>query len=432
MGIRPGHILLPYKGKKVFLFGCMLGIIVFFLVHFPSSILANTNQEPAPKNNILQQEEISALEKTIHILSDEKARKNIIADLKTLLDAKKSLAQKTEAVSVKPEKQTINLIHLYERVSNKLRAAFISFKKTFSSLPAGYAQIKLFFSKKENLYKLLDIGVKFFIFMGISFFFLFFFGKLVRRWRETYQKKKTFSFLGKIETLLSNIFLESYHLAILFFLSWLFLKSILQHLLASSIIYALGAWFVYLVIKNLVRLLLFPVDSRDRLFQLDEQLANYILIWCNRVLLFSLWLFILGKPFSLYGFKQVSTILQSIYRIGLLVMLVIILAQWKGGIKKKITLTVKEGDAVWKVKYKSIFNQLAGTLIFILILYLSAIVLTYVLGYKKMYQFFLYATLKSILLIGAAIFVSFLWGAVFRKLFAVSAEIKSRYPSSEE
>lgn len=223
----------------------MLGIIVFFLAHFPSSILANTNQEPAPKIHKLQQEEISALEKTIDILSDEKARKNIIVDLKILLDEKKSLAQKSGAVPVKPKKQTINLIHLYERVNNRLSATFISFKKTFSSLPTGYAQIKIFFSKKENLYKLLDIGIKFFIFMLISAFFLFFFRKLIKRWRDFYQKKKAFSFPGRMETLLSNIFLESYHLATLFLLSWLFFE--INPSTAIGFSYRLCSWsMVYL------------------------------------------------------------------------------------------------------------------------------------------------------------------------------------------
>jgi len=289
-----------------------------------------------------------------------------------------------------------------------------------------------FFSKKENLSFLFDVSLKFLISLLLSIFLWVLFKKLVQKWKISFQKQKTVSFPSKIKSLLFTVFLKSYYLAILFFFSWFFLKLVPDNIATSAILYILGAWLVYQIAKSFCYFILSPKDINDQLFQINDQLANYILIWCRRVLLFSLWIFIFMKLSSLIGLIQVSKFFSFAYRVGVLIMLTIILAQWKESIQKLFSLPLKKEDADWKTKTKKIYNQLTEIMYLALILYFSGIVLTYILGYKKAYQFLFYATLKSLLVIALASLFWFLWQAIFQRLFAISEEIKQRYPTMEE
>ncbi len=420
-----------YRDNKKRIIGFLISFLILLLAYSTKPSIANSASEKPEIQNL--QQEIAALEETKKILSDEKERKDLILQLENLLVAKKEiLAQKAVTAPGKSKEETLNLIQLSERLSQHIQRIIHNLEKQFNRLPTEYAQMKQFFSKKENLSLLFDVSLKFLISLLLSVFLWVLFQKLVQKWKISFRKQKTISLVGKIKTLLFNVFLKSYYLAILFFFSWFFLKLVLDNAATSAILYILGAWFVYQIAKSFCCFILSPKDTHDQLLQINDQLANYILIWCRRVLLFSLWIFIFIKLSSLIGLIQVSKFFSIIYRVGLLIMLAIILAQWKENIRKLFSLPLKKEDSDWKTKAKKIYNQQTEIIYPALILYFSGIVLAYILGYKQAYQFLFYATLKSFLVIALAILFWFLWQAIFQRLFAISEEIKQRYPTMEE
>ena len=422
---------LRYRDNKKQIFGSLIGILILLLAWSTKPAIANTISESPETQNL--QQEIEALQETKNILSDEKERKDLLLQLENLLAAKKEiLAQKTIASPEKIKKKGLNFIQLSERLTQQIQATIHNLGKEFNRLPKEYAQMKEFFLKKKNLSRLLDVGLKFFISLLLSVFLWGLFQKLVRKWNISFQKQKTVSFPGKIKTLLFSVFLKSYFPAILFFFSWFFLKLVLDNVATSAILSILGAWLVYQIAKSFCYFLLSPKDTHDQLLQINDQLANYIIIWCRRVLLFSLWIFIFTKLSSLIGFHQVAKFFSIAYRVGLLIMLVIILAQWKKNIQKLFSLPLQKEEPAWKTKAKKIYNQLTEVIYLALIFYFSGIVLTYILGYTQAYQFLLYATLKSFLVITLAVLFWLLWQAIFQRLFAISEDITQRYPTMEK
>ncbi len=406
-------------------------MILFFLIscHSPSLAVETINNQEIQT----LQKKIISLEETITSLSNEKQRQELIAQLNVVLSAKKEQLTAKEALVIKEERdEEFNFINIYYIFLSKVNTYIKNLGQTLSRLPKESIRIKKFFSKKENLYFLFDIGLKLLLSLLASLFIWFILNKFMQKWRISLPEERKFSLVQKVKSLFLNVFLESYYAAILFFFTWIFLKLTTQNIFAQAIIFGLGAWLIYHVMKSLCHSIFTPKISEQKLFTIDDQLSNYIFIWCRRVLLFSLYAVTLAKVASIFGLWQISYIIRVIFRIGLLIMFSIILAQWKEPIKKKLSFTIEGSEAVWKIKVKKIFNQIISVFYSALIIYFAFILLLYILGYKNLYHFFILATLKSFFILAASSCIWFLWDTLYKKFFIVKEEIKQRYPTIEK
>jgi small conductance mechanosensitive channel len=248
----------------------------------------------------------------------------------------------------------------------------------------------------------------------------------------SYQKRKKASLGGKIKALLFHLFLEFYPLAILFFLSWMFLKLLFQEIIISATLSVLGAWFVYRLLRKFCRLIISPEDAADRLFRPEVYPVDYLLTWCRRILVLSLWAFILIRVSSLFGLEQISAVFVKVYKVGVVTSLAMILGRGKESIRERFSLSVKEDDPAWKVKMKRTCNQALGKVYFVLILCFSGMVILDLLGYERAARIAFYATLKSLLVVALASIVWHFSGIFFQKLSACSREMVRRYPDLEK
>ncbi|MGA1874996.1 MAG: mechanosensitive ion channel domain-containing protein [bacterium] len=415
--------------NKRYLIGILAAVSFLLLMSRATPLLANSLTETEIQK---LQQETAAMEETIRTLSDERQREDLIYYLEALLTAKKeALTQSMKDTPARPKRRDRNLIRWYQRSIQKAGILIHDLKKELSQIPTEYDQIKYFLSNMENRAMLLDAGLKFLISLLLSALLWIFIRKLVRKWKIHYLEGKTATFGGRMKTLLFHVFLASYSLAIVFFFSVLFLKLVLQNGKVTAFTYTLGAWLIYRIAKSLCSFTFSPANPQDRLFRIDDQLAYYILVWCHRLLLFSFWMFILIKLSSLSGLFHFSTIFSGIYRVGLLIMMAIILAQWKESIQKRFSLTIKGEEPPWKLRAKKVYNHLIGKIYLAIIIYFSVIVLIYLLGYKETYRFILYSTLQSFLALALIALLWFLWNLAFQKLFSISEELKQRYPVLE-
>jgi small-conductance mechanosensitive channel len=417
------------------------------------------------------QQDILNLENALKMLSDEKQRSVAVSQIESLLSAKKELlAQKTGVTSIKGNGQPLNFIQLFQKVKKILFHLLELLKEKAGRLSRDYAQLKSFFSSRENLFMLLDIVLKLLVSFVLGLILWFFSRKLTRKLRVSFQKREKGFLHGKIKTLLFRIFLEFHTLAILFFLAWVLLKSLFREIIVSAVLSVLGAWVVYRILMGLCRLLISPEEAPkmegvtppktkgaapsapgvalsgmegeaksalgmavdERLFHLESNTAVYIRTWCRRILLLSLWTFILVKISSLFGLKQTAAVFLKVYMVGIVTSLAIILTKLRGDIQKRFSFTVKEDDPVWKAKMKKAANLILGKAYLVLILSFSAMLILDLLGYEKAARFALYATIKSLLVVALASLVWLFLNKLFQKLSALSAEMVQRYPDLEK
>jgi len=459
------------------------------------------------------QHDILNLENALKMLSDEKQRSAAVSQIESLLSAKKELlAQKTGVTSIKGNGQPLNFIQLFQKVKKILFHLLELLKEKAGRLSRDYAELKSFFSNRENLFMLLDIVLKLLVSFVLGLILWFFSRKLTRKWTGSFQKREKGSLHGKIKALLFRIFLKFHTLAILSFLAWVLLKSLFREIIVSAILSVLGAWVVYRILMGLCRLLIFPEEAPkeeapkmegeassapsvapsktkgaapsapgmapskmegeaksapgiapskaegeaksapgmappetkgeapsapgkavdERLFHLESNTAVYIRTWCRRILLLSLWAFILVRISSLFGLKQTAAVFLKVYMVGIVTSLAIILTKLRGDMQKRFSFTEKEGDPAWKAKMKRAGNLVLGKAYLVLILSFSAMLILDLLGYEKAARFALYATTKSFLVVALASLVWLFLNKLFQKLSALSAEMVQRYPDLEK
>ncbi|MEW5800979.1 MAG: mechanosensitive ion channel family protein [bacterium] len=408
-------------------------LVIFFLTCFPSPppLLAST----APKQEIQKlQEEITTLENTLKILSDEKQRSASVSQVESILAAKKGiLAQKTGTAPTLKKGRHLNFIQIFQNVKKIFFHLLGLLKEQITRLSIDYTELRTFLSSRDNLLMLLDIGLKLLGSFIIGLLLWFFSRILTRRWLIAYQKREKVSLSGRIKALLFHLFLEFYPLAILFALSWLFLESLFQQeVIVSAAVSVLGAWFVYRLLCSLCRLIISPEDDAERLFILESELVTYIRAWCHRIFLLSLWAFVLVRVCSLFGLEQISTVFLKTYKVGIVTCLAIILTRWRASIQKRFSFTLKEDDPAWMTKMKKAYNRALGKVYLVLILMFSITLTLDLLGYDRAAQFTLLATFKSLLFISLALIVWFLWNRLFVKFSALSRESVQRYPDLEK
>jgi len=440
-------------------------LVIFLLTCLAGSLLVSPLLAATPQGQEVQQlqHDITALENALKMLSDEKQRSTSVSQIESLLAAKKGLLkQETGAASIPKKDMPLNFIQLFQNVKKILTHLSGLFTEKVSHLSTDYAELKSFFLNQENLLMLLDIVLKLlgsFIFGLILWIFS---RKLTRKWTVSFQKREKTSLHGKIKALLFRIFLEFHTLVILFFLSWVLLKSLFQEIIVSAAISALGAWIVYRLLMGLCRLLVSPGEAMglegavpatleggapseiegteksapgmagdERLFHLDSYMVAYIRTWCHRILIVSLWTFIVVRVSSLFGLEQISAAFLKAYKLGMVTALAIILTRWKEDISARFSFTVKEDDPAWKAKMKKAYNRVLGKAYLVLILYFSAMVIFDLLGYEKVARFALYATIKSLLVVVLAFIVWRILNKLFEKLSPLIREMVNRYPDME-
>ncbi len=371
--------------------------------------------------------EIEQLEGVIRLLEDEKQTEQ----LKALLRAKKELLQQqSDKEAVEPE-AGINFVLLFSRYTAQFSAKLKKFWGKLTATATDYRKLIDYFSDKENLNRLLDIGLKLLLAGGVGFILLLLLKKSSKRWVAKLDIEEVTGFAQKFKAFFIRFFLGVYPLviitaAVVVFL-WLVLPkdaTILTRILAALVGYriALGA----------ISHLFSPEDAARRLVSSSDKTANYIYIWGRRLLLFSLWAYLAVALSSFYGLREIAFILFALYKIGMVVMAAIILAQWKEAISGKLSIEVLDTDSSLSQGLKRSFNSVAGHLYLFFLGYFSVIVIFSLLGFERLWRYLLYSTLKSLVVVVVIIGFWRLWDLAFGRLFEVSANIRQRLPGLED
>lgn len=390
--------------------------------------------QPAHKSSGI---ELQELEEAIQLLENPEKAKQLAAQLRKLLQAREQLnEEKQEKEELEKEKRKMiysGLMKIYLTYSAKLGSTYEKLASEIKSLPLSYQKFEKYFADQENRDKVISVLMNLGLASLVGLIAWLGFRRYTRKLAEKLQAQELFTYRKKIESVLIDTAFKIYPWIGLYLFSYLFLLLFSINVKAESVILlGLAALTIYFAAKSLVYFLLAPETPEKRIIPINDQLSNYIYIWARRILLFSLWMYILVMLSSNLNRSELMKVFSAVYKVGLVLMMAIILAQWKQNIENVLHVSTKEEDAHWKTNLKRIFNNLRGKLYLIVIVYMGVIVVLSILGYSRIYSYLLYSALKSLVIILVAGGLWFLWAVLFKRLFQVSNAITAKFPEVEE
>jgi len=295
-------------------------------------LLIQLNQTATAQNQKNQETtkiEVGKIEKTIQLLESPEESKKLAAQLRGFLEARKKLIEEKREVK-RPGKVPTNLFKAYESFEARILSAVKEIVSEIKELPLSYQKFKAYISKRENWQQFLSLCIKFFIAFLVGLVTWIGFRKYTKKLEEKLSFKEPLTLSKKIGSVFIATSFKIYPLVGLYLFSYLFLLIFPIHeKLESIILRGLLALIFYFGLKNLFYFLLSPEISEQRVVPIRDELSNYIFIWYQRILLFSLWMYLLIMPSSILNQPALSATFSGIYKVGLVVMLAIILAQWK-------------------------------------------------------------------------------------------------------
>jgi small-conductance mechanosensitive channel len=366
-------------------------------------------------------------------LKIQRLQKKLATQLKALLEVKQQLEEKPTTETDKKEEVTTNLFQAYRLYKKQVIAGAERAASRLKALPRTLQQLKIYFSKDEHIEDLVSILIKFAIALLAGLITWIGLRRYTKRLEQKLGLEPPFTFPKKLAGVLISTFFKILPWISLYLFGYLALVLFpMDRKIESIVLRFLLAFIVYFTIKYLIYFTLSPEVKEKRPLHLKDELSAYIIIWCQRILLFSLWIYLLLTPSAVLNKPSLVAILSAIYQCGMFLLLTIILVQWKQNIEKGLSLPVRGEDPPWKSRLKGLFNYVAGKIYLIAIIYIGLLVATSILGLSRIKTYFLYSAGESLLAILFFIGLWVLWGFVFRKIFEVSNDVKSKYPDLEQ
>lgn len=373
------------------------------------------------------------IQEVIDLLENSEASNKFANQLKALLKVRQQLEEKPAEETKKKEEITTNLFQAYRSYKKQVIAGAKRAASRVKALPRTLQQLNVYFSKEENLEELLSIVIKFTIALLAGLITWIGFRRYTKRLEQKLRWEPPFSFSKRLAGVLASTFFKILPWISLYLFGYLALVLFpTDRRLESIVLRGLLAFIVYFSIKYLIHFMLSPEVKEKRLLPLKPELSRYMIIWCRRILLFSLWIYLLLVPSAVLNKPSLVAVLSAIYQCGMFLFLIIILAQWKQEIGKGLSLPIRGEDPPWKSRLKVLFNYVAGKIYLIAIIYIGLLVATSVLGLSGIKTYFLYSAGESLLAILFFIGLWVLWSFVFRKIFEVSNDVKTKYPDLEQ
>ena len=393
-----------------------------------ASFLCAREEPPSESEKI----EVKEIEETIRLLEDPEEAGKLAAQLKSLLEAQRQLGEEKQGER-RGKEIVVTLAALQNSFEKRLVPLYHEIRKELKALPLSYGDLKEYLSSDRNYREFLSLlmRVATAVASGLLLFAAVRFAG--RRLGSSGDSPGPPCFSEKVRIACGFTLVKtSLWLGLPAAFSIFFLLNPVSGRWPSLFLGELGALAVFFALRNLFYAALTPEKREHRLFGLKEETAYYIFIWARRILLFSLWMVLLIVPCAFLNLPVLKAGFIMLLKAGWIVMAAVILAQWKSGIEKALSLTPLEEDSLWRSRFKSLFNYLIGKLYLFIIAYVGLLVVFFVLGYSYKLGYLVSATFKSLIVLLVAAGIGFLWNFLFRKLFDISKAIKEKYPDLEK
>jgi small conductance mechanosensitive channel len=376
------------------------------------------------------QKEVAQLEGVVELLESEEQTEDLLKKLKSLLEARKKLLTSSPKPESKPEEK-IDLVMVYRRYSAMLSSKTGDFVERLTKVTSDYQKLKRNLIDQTDYHQLVNLGIKLILAGGIGILLFLLLRRSIKRWSPPLDVDQGAGWGRKWRAAGLRFLLGLYPVVIIVFAAWIFLRLAFPGKIKMFVLILL-AWATYRIVSLLIFHVFSPEETSRRLIPFSDETANYIYIWSRRILLFSLWFYLLIISSSAYNLKTLAFVFATLYKIGLILIVTLIMAQWKETLFTKFTIEHKADDNLFVYQLKVLLNFLTKNLYLAVVLYLSFIVILSLLGFEKLYRYFLYSSVKTLLALVVAYGLWCLWDILFQRLFQVGDNIRQQMPHLEK
>lgn len=421
----PFGTVMKKKGfKRIFL---VAGLLISFFLLFPEA------GAQSPKVREPLRVEISELEKTIQLLQNPEEAQRLAAQLKGILEAQK-LAMAHEKPEVpETEKGFLDLFEFYESREEQLSRIEERMTELLESLTLRYRQVLTYFTQEKNLRKIASLGMEILLAIAAGLFLWLFLRRITRRFEKRWgrdERRTRVQTFGRV--CLATLFRVYPWIAVyaVFYLLFLFFPA--TRALKPFILSGLLALIFYLGLKHFLAFLLSPALRPEGLIPLKDETSGYIFIWLRRILLFSLWIYLLYLAAFHLNQPRMMNAAGILYKVGLTAFAIVILAQWKEEIQRILSRPLRPEDPPWLSFFKRAVNYSSGKVYLLALFYAGFLAVLSLAGPSDLYSYVLSSSAKSALVLLSGVGLWILWSYLFRKLFEITRDIQERYPALAE
>ncbi len=405
-----------------------LSVGIFLLLVFGGPAWGQGLQEARPIPPEMQE-----IERVIRLLENPEEAKKLAAQLKEIRDAQKRVSEEEKPEVPEMEKGFLDLFELYESRGEKLTHIEERMAEFLESLTLRYRQVLAHFTQEKNRKKIASLAMEFLLAVVVGLILWLFLRRFTRRFEKRWNRDERRTRVQKFGRVCLATLFRIYPwiaLYVVFYLFFLFLPA--TRLLQPVILSGLLALTIYVGIKNFLAFLLSPDLRPEGLIPLRDETSGYIFIWSRRILLFSLWIYILHLAAFHLKQPQIMKAAWILYEIGLAAFAIVILAQWKEEIRKFLNRPIQPEDAPWLSFLKRTVNYFSAKVHLLVLFYAGFLVVLSLVGSSDFYSYFLSSSAKSAVVLLAGVGLWLLWSYLFQKLFEVTREIQERYPALAE
>ncbi len=384
----------------------------------------------AKENTDIGQAEIKQLEGVVRLLKDEKQTQKLAEQLNNLLKAKKKLLQEQQSTI---QAQTgINLILLFKRAQNALILKTQNFMESLISISTDYKKLEKSLLVKDNLYRFLDIILKLALVGIISIVLLVLLKKSTKHLNKQLETERNSGYAQKIKAAGIRLLVNTYPVLIWAVAVGILIWLILPQDTSVLLVQILAAFIIYRISLCTVSAFISPKNADLRVIVLSDKGANYIFIWCRRLLLFSLWAYISIRLSNQFVLAELVFVLKTLYKISIVFMIVLIFVQCRKQISAQFSIEIEDNDSAFTIRTKRFFNLILDKLYLLVLVYFSVIALLSILGFETLRRYLVYSSLKTLVIIVIFTGLWRLWNLLFKRLFSISENIRQRFPGVEE
>ncbi len=411
--------------SKLLLF--MAGMALSFLLSADEAVSLG------PKTQEAAQVEISEMEKTLRILENPEEAKRLAAQLKGILEAQKLASEQEKREVPETEKGFLDLFEFYESREEQLSRLGERMAEFLQALTLRYRQVLTYFTQEKNRRKIASLGVEILLAIAAGLFLWLFLRRITRRFEKRWDRDERRTRVQKFgRVCLATLFRVYPWIAVyvVFYLFFLFFPA--TRTVKPFILSALLALIFYLGLKHFLAFLLSPALRPEGLIPLKDETSGYIFIWLRRILLFSLWIYLLYLAAFHLNQPRMMNAAGILYKVGLTAFAIVILAQWKEEIQRILSRPLRPEDPPWLSFFKRAVNYSSGKVYLLALFYAGFLAVLSLAGPSDLYSYVLSSSAKSALVLLSGVGLWILWSYLFRKLFEITRDIQERYPALAE
>jgi len=395
------------------------GLIIFFFLGLGAPVGAQTPDVGAAAQTANEAE----LRDLVKMLESDAARKKLISQLNALLEVKKTIAPKKSDVTF-----GARVLNLVSSRIDTISAEFVAVTRAILDVPNVYDWMVRQFSEETQRSRWLEISWKIALALFIGLIGEWVARLLLARPRKTLETRQAGSHTVKIMSLLGRTVFDVIPSASFFAASYLALTLVEPGEQTRLVAFALiNANVLVRIVLAIARLIFSPAAPNLRVLKLRDVDANYLFIWCRRYADVAIYGYFLIVAFGFLGLPNGGEVLlfKTLGLIGAM-MLVIFTLQNRNNVATWLRSDGHDGAALRALRARAADIWHVVVILVVVVLYGA-----WWLADGDGFRFVLQAGTLSAVIVAVAWFITNSLRRLARKIFALRAEIKLRYPALE-